>query len=136
MTFEWNPERRAFADDHVLAVLAAGRSDGSPQRSMVRYTFGTDGRVLVSAKAYTAKWHHADRLPDVCPTVADGRSDLMLYGRAEMIDADPARAETITQIWAASSGGEMPDPAATVPTSDEPQRTVLRITPTKTLFHE
>ena len=55
MTFEWIDEQRDFLDEHTWAVLATGRQDGSPQQSMIGYAVDDEGRLLVSAKAYTAK---------------------------------------------------------------------------------
>ena len=60
----------------------------------------------------------------------------MVYGDAEAIDADPDRAELTAAVFAALSGGPAPDPADIVPMLDEQRRTVLRITPTTTVFHE
>ncbi len=134
MTFAWDPDQRAFAEDHVWAVLATGRSDGSPQQSMIGYFVDDDGRLVISAKAYTAKWKNAVRQPRVSVTVPDGRAHLVVYGDAEMIEADPLRAELTAQVFATLSGGDAPDPDSIVPMLDEQQRTVIRITPTKTVF--
>ncbi len=70
-----------------------------------------DLRLLVSAKAYTAKWKNAVRQPKVCLTVPDGRIHLVVYGEVEPIDADPLRAELTAQIFGALSGNPAPDPA-------------------------
>ena len=74
------------------------------------------------------------RQPRVSVTVPDGRAHLVIYGEAETIDADPLRAELTSAIFAAMSGTEPMDPATLVDSLNEQQRTVLRITPTKTLF--
>ena len=132
----WDPPHLEFLRSHVWAVLATGRSDGSPQQSMVGYALDDDLRLLVSAKSYTAKWKNAVRQPKVCLTVPDGRVHLVIYGEAEAIDADPLRAELTAQIFGALSGNPAPDPAAIVPMLDEQRRVVLRITPTKTLYME
>ncbi len=136
MTYDWPTEHRAFLDAHTWAILATGRSDGSPQQSMVGYAVDDDGRLVVSAKAYTAKWHNARRRPRVSLTVPDGRAHLVVYGTAEAIDEDPLRAALTAEVFAALSGNPAPDPAAIVGMLDEQQRTVLRITPHRTLFHE
>lgn len=134
MPYPWDPDHRAYLDAHQWAVLATGRRDGSPQQSMIGYTVDDEGRILVSAKAYTAKWRNAVRQPKVSLTVPDGRVHLVVYGDAETIDADPLRAELTADVFAALSGGERPDPGSIVGILDEQQRTVLRITPTKVLF--
>ena len=103
---------------------------------MVGYLVDDDGRLLISAKAYTAKWKNAVRQPKVSVTVPDGRVHLVVYGDVEAIDADPLRAELTAQVFGALSGNPAPDPASIIPMLDEQQRVVLRITPTKLLFQE
>ncbi len=136
MTIAWDPQHLEFARAHVWAVLATGRADGSPQQSMIGCLVDDEGRLLISAKAYTAKWKNAVRQPKVSVTVPDGRVHLVVYGEVEAIDADPLRAQLTAQLFAALSGNPVPDPAAIIPMLDEQQRVVLRITPTKFLFQE
>lgn len=132
----YTDEQRDFLDNHVWGVLATGREDGSPQQSMVGYLVDDEGRLVISVKAYTAKWKNALRQPKVSLTVPDGRAHLVVYGAAETIDRDPERAELTADVFAVLSGGERPDPESIVETLDEQERTVLRITPDKVLFHE
>ncbi|MEZ5140011.1 MAG: TIGR03618 family F420-dependent PPOX class oxidoreductase [Acidimicrobiales bacterium] len=129
-------EQRAFLVAHRWAILATGRRDGSPQQSMVGYLLDDEGRLVVSAKAYTAKWRNARRQPRVSLAVPDGRAHLVVYGTAECIDADPLRAELTADVFAALGGGDRPDPSTIVSMLDEQQRTVLRITPDQIQFHE
>ena len=136
MTITWDPQHLEFARAHVWAVLATGRADGSPQQSMIGYLVDDEGRLIISAKAYTAKWKNAVRQPKVSVTVPDGRVHLVVYGDVEAIDADPLRAELTAQVFGALSGNPAPDPASIIPMLDEQQRVVLRITPTKFLFQE
>ena len=136
MTFEWDPTQRAFLASHTWAVLATGRGDGSPQQSMIGYAVDDDGRLVISAKSYTAKWKNAVRRSRVSVTVPDGRIHLVVYGEAETIDEDPLRAELTSQVFAALSGNEPPDPASIVGMLDEQQRTILRITPDRTFYQE
>jgi PPOX class probable F420-dependent enzyme len=134
-TFEWDPDLLSYATDHLWAVLATGRSDGSPQQSMVGYIVDDAGRLVVSAKAFTAKWKNAVRQPRVSITVPDGRAPQVVYGTAETIDADPRRAELTADVFAALGGnGDRPDPADIVDSLNEQQRTVIRITPTKAMY--
>ncbi|MEL0000696.1 MAG: TIGR03618 family F420-dependent PPOX class oxidoreductase [Acidimicrobiaceae bacterium] len=135
MSFEWNNEEREFLDAHTWAVLATGRQDGSPQQSMIGYALDSESRLLVSAKAYTAKWNNARRQPRVSLTIPDGREHLVIYGFAEAIDADPLRAELTAEVFAALSGSPAPDPNNIIAMLDEQRRTVLRITPEKTVLH-
>lgn len=134
--YVWDTAHLEFLRSHTWAVLATGRGDGSPQQSMIGYAVDDEGRLLISAKSFTAKWNNAVRLPKVSVTVPDGRAHLVVYGTAETIDADPLRAELTAQVFGALSGNPPPDPATLTSILDEQQRTVLRITPTKTLLHD
>ena len=128
--------QKDYLDGHLWAVLATGRSDGSPQQSMVGYVVDPEGRLVISAKRYTAKWKNAVRNPKVSLTVADGRSHLVIYGTAETMDADPLRAELTADVFARIANVDRPDPSSLIPSLDEQQRTVIRITPEKVLFVE
>lgn len=132
----WDAQHLAYAHAHKWAVLATGRSDGSPQQSMIGYLVDGEGRLVISAKAYTAKWKNAVRQPKVSVTVPDGRVHLVVYGEAEAIATDPRRAELTAQVFGVLSGNPAPDPTSIVPMLDEQQRVVLRITPTKFHFQE
>jgi PPOX class probable F420-dependent enzyme len=134
MTYNWDPDHRKYLDDHLWAVLATGRADGSPQQSMIGYAVDDEGRLLISAKSYTAKWKNARRQPRVSVTVPDGRAHLVIYGEAETIDTDPLRAELTALVFARMGGTDPIDPATLVASLDEQQRTVLRIMPAKTSF--
>ena len=132
----YTAEQRRYLEGHTWAVLATGRADGSPQQSMVGYVLDAEGRLVISAKRYTAKWKNAVRNPKLSVTVADGRSHLVIYGTAETIDTDPLRAELSADVFARLAKTDRPDPASIVPTLDEQQRTVIRITPEKVMFVE
>ncbi len=134
MSYTWDPEHKAYLDEHNWAVLATGRADGSPQQSMVGYVVDGEGRIVISAKAYTAKWKNARRQPKVSLTVPDGRHHLVVYGEAETIDTDPLRAELTADVFAMLMGTERADPASLVETLDQQQRTVLRVTPSKAMY--
>lgn len=131
-----NEQQQAFLADHVWAVLATGRRDGSPQQSMVGYAVDAEGRLVISTKAYAAKWHNAVRLPKVSVLVPDGRVQLVITGTAEAIDADPLRAELTADVFGVLSQGERPDPASILEMLDQQQRTVLRVTPETVHFNE
>jgi len=132
----YTDEQRRFLEDHVWGVLATGRSDGSPQQSMVGYALDVDGRILVLTQAGTAKWGNALRQPRVSFAVPDGRTHVVVYGVAEAIEADPERAELSASVLAAVRGTDPPDPASIIDWLDADQRRVLRITPQKALFHD
>ncbi len=101
---------------------------------MIGYIVDDEGRLLISAKSYTAKWKNALRQPRVSVTVPDGRSHLVIYGEAETIDADPLRAELTALVFARMGGTDPIDPATLVDSLDEQQRTILRVTPAKSTF--
>ena len=135
MAFVWDSEHRLFLDEHVWAILATGRRDGSPQQSMVGYAVDDEGRLLVSVKSYTAKWKNALRQPVVSLAVPDGRAHLVIYGKAETISTEPLRSALTAQVFAALSGAPAPEPSTIVEMLDDQKRTLLRVTPEKTIFH-
>ena len=132
----YNDAQLEFLRAHRQAVLATGRRDGSPQISSVAYAVDDNGRLLISAKAYTSKHRNAARQPKVALLVNDDHAQLVIYGTAEAIEDDPLRAELTAEVWAAITGQPVDDPATLVPTLDEQQRTVLRVTPDRVLFNE
>jgi PPOX class probable F420-dependent enzyme len=136
MTTVFTTEQRQFLAAHRWAVLATTRQDGSPQQSLVGYAIDQTGRIIISTKAYTAKWHNALRQPYVSLTILDGRTHLVIYGSAHAITDDPQRAELTADLFSRLSGGPRPDPTTLMPALDEQQRTILRITPTKAVYHE
>jgi PPOX class probable F420-dependent enzyme len=124
-------EQRAFLESRKWAVLATGRRDGSPQVSTVGYVLDDEGRLLLSVKAFTAKWKNALRQPKVALVVNDDRKQCVVYGAAEGIDADPERAELTGRVFERLSGNLPPEGEAFTKLLDDQQRTVLRITPEK-----
>ena len=135
MAFTWNSEHREFAEMHIWAILATGRKDGSPQQSMIGYTIDDQGRFIISVKHDRAKWKNALRQPKVSLSVSSGRDNLIIYGSAEAIAEDPLRAELTADVVAKLRGVDRPDPKTLIEFLDEQKRTVLRITPDKTVFH-
>lgn len=132
----YTEQQRIFLERHRWAVLATSRANGSPQQSMVGYTLDDAGRILISTQAFTAKWRNALRRPDVSLTVPDGRVHVVIYGTAEGIEADPDRAELSADVLAVVRGPGRPDPSSIMGWLDDNERTILRITPRKILYHE
>jgi PPOX class probable F420-dependent enzyme len=130
-----NAEERVFLDEHTYAVLATTLRDGSPQQSMVGYAVDADGRIVISTKAFTAKWHNLVRDPRASLTVADGREHVVVTGPVELISDDPERAELTADVFAVLTGAERPDPSSIIPFLDDEDRTVLRIAPETSHLH-
>ncbi len=103
--------------------LAPGLPDG----------YAWDGEhLLVSVKAYTAKWKNAKRQPKVALLAHEDRRQLVIYGTAECIDADPATMELTARIFKQLVGNPPEIGSAFTALLDEQQRTVLRIMQTPT----
>ena len=128
--------QKTFLAEHMWAVLATGRRDGTPQQSMVGYALDDVGRLLISTRSPTAKWQNITRNPQVCLTVPGGRLHVVVYGTAEAITADPERAERTADVLAVVRGPERPDPASIAGWIENEARVVLRVTPDKVLLHE
>ena len=135
MAFTWDSEHREFAEMQIWGILATGRKDGSPQQSMIGYKIDEHGRIIMSVKHDRAKWKNVLRQPKVSLSVSSGRACLIIYGSAETIAEDPLRAELTADVVAKLRGVERPDPTTLTEFLDEQKRTVLRITPDKTIFH-
>ena len=131
----YTDEEKAYLVAHKWAVLATGRTDGSPQQAMVGYKLAEDGRILVSTPVSSAKWRNVGGQPRVSVSVPDGRVNLVIYGSAERIEADPERAEFSAEVLAVVLGYDFPDPSALIAWLDQQNRGILRITPEKALFH-
>ena len=132
----YTDEQKAFLADHLWAVLATGRADGTPQQSMVGYALDDEGRLLVSTRVPTAKWQNITRRPNVCLTVPDGRVHLVVYGTAETIDTDPERAELTADVLAVVRGPDRPDPSTIAGWIEQEKRRIVRITPHKVLLQK
>ena len=129
-------EQEEFLSSQRIAAFATGRKDGSPQLSHVVYDYdGSD--IVLSVKSYTAKWHNAKRQPRVALLVHEGRKQLVIYGRAEAIDADPERIDLTVRLFRRLSDNPdfeaSPEFAAQM---DDQKRTVLRILPEKATLQD
>lgn len=132
----YSDDERQFLGEHRWAILATGREDGSPQQAMVGYSVDNEGRLLVSTRTTSAKWHNIARSSKVSITVPDGRVSLVVYGVAETFDTDPERAELSADVLAVVLGQDRPDPVAIAGWLDQDKRGVIRITPERAIFHE
>ena len=128
-------EQRSFLKEHHLAVLATGRGDGSPQVSTVMYDYdGTD--FAISIKSYTAKWKNVLRQPKVGLVINDGRKQLIVYGTAQSIEADPERTELTRRVFRRVTGAEPGTAEQLKPLLDEQKRTALRIIPESAFMND
>lgn len=136
MGYVLTEEQETYLKNHLYAVLATGRADGSPQVSQIVYDWdGTD--IVISAKSYTAKWKNALRQPKVALLVHDGRQQLIVYGTAECIDQDPLRAELTIRLYRTfKQKPEMQIDSDFIARLDREERTVLRITPEKVFMND
>ena len=136
------PEQDEFLKSHVLAVLATGRRDGSPQISTNNYSY--DGEyIYFSVTTARTKWLNALRQPRVALTINDGRKQLVVYGSAEGVTDGPARLQlfrrhsAFTRANGATLPGNRPMPVPAEDNAeytrqlDEAGRVLLRIKPEK-----
>lgn len=131
------PAQERYLREHVWAVLATGRRDGSPQVSMIAYDY--DGRdIAISIKSYTAKWKNVLRQPKVALLVHDGRKQLIVYGRAEPISQDPERLELTKRVMRRLRGSSYvpPDDEQLRASLDQQKRTILRMVPQKAFIND
>jgi len=134
---EFTPDQRAYLDRNLQGVLATSRRDGSPQLSTIHFSRLDDG-IYVGASRSSAKWHNARCEPRVALLVGEGSRQLVVYGRAERVEADPERFERYREHRSntAAKGSELgapSDPAAFRALIEEGNRALLRITPERVL---
>ena len=134
---ELSSGQREYLNRNLLGVLATSRRDGSPQLSTIHFSLLDDG-IYVGAGRASAKWRNAGRDPRVALLVNEGARQLVIYGRAERIAADPERLERYREHRAntAAKGSELgapAEPAAFRAQLDEGNRALLRITPERVL---
>ncbi len=124
------PEQEQFLRDHLHAVLATGRRDGSPQISTMAYIF--DGaHVYMSVTTDRAKWHNVGRQPKVAMVVNEGQRQLVLYGTATRVSDDPERVRATRKLRLANGMESDEDDAALAGQLDSDKRVILKITPDK-----
>ena len=129
------PEQDAYLREHRLGVLATGRRDGSPQLSTIMYHYDGDD-IAISVTSDRAKWPNALRQPRVALLVNDGRRQLILYGDAEGVSADPDRLELTKRLRRAMGREASEDDATLAAQLDEAKRVILRVTPQKVLMND
>ena len=126
-------DEQEYLTTHQWAVLATGRKDGSPQVSMVGYALdGTD--ILATFRRTSAKRHNMARQPRVALLIPDGRRALTVYGKAELLEEDPARVEAFASILAGFGFPTPPEELADQ--MDAERRVAVRIRPTQVELHE
>lgn len=99
------PEQHRYLETHVWGLLATGRSNGSPQLSMVGYDWdGTD--IAITCRSGAVKYRNAKRHDRVVFAVPDGVDNLTITGRAICHDTGPVRDALIERIRDAFVPGE------------------------------
>ena len=88
-------EMKALADqflkDHRLGIFATGRRDGTPQQSILGYSY--DGNeIVVSTGSDTAKVKNISKRAGVSLAVSDGPTCVVVYGQARMLQGAEAEA--------------------------------------------
>ena len=80
-----------FLKNHRLGILATGKRDGSPQQSILGYSFnGTD--VVIQTGDETAKVKNLRKRPGASLAVTDGPTCVVVYGQARLLQGAEAEA--------------------------------------------
>ena len=136
MTAELTDDQRAYLTEHMWAVLATGAPDGSPQISMIGYVLDAEDRLVMSIEELhrQVEEHAASATASRSwfPTAAPTRPSTAWPSAST---PTPLRAELSADVFERLSGQERPDPTSIIPTLDEQQRTVLRVTADTFLFN-
>lgn len=75
-----------YINNHRLGVLATLKKSGAPQLTMINYLFnGEDFRI--SVRGFSQKAKNIRRRPDVAMAIVDGRQQVIVYGKIEVVDA-------------------------------------------------
>jgi PPOX class probable F420-dependent enzyme len=128
------PEQTEYLSSHQWAVLATGRKDGSPQVSMVGYSWNGEA-IVVTFRQGSAKRHNMARQSRVALLVPDGRRALTVYGDATLLEEDPERIEAFAAMMARYGAPEQP--AETLAEQlDREGRVCARIQPTALDLHD
>jgi nitroimidazol reductase NimA-like FMN-containing flavoprotein (pyridoxamine 5'-phosphate oxidase superfamily) len=93
-----------YLKDHRLGVLATGRRDGTPQQSILSYSF--DGKdVVISTGSDTAKVKNIRRRPGVALAVTDRPRCVVVYGNARLLQGSEAEAYLGRPVGSGRQGG-------------------------------
>ncbi len=81
----------AYLRERRLGVLATGRNAGTPQQSIVSYSFVGD-EIAIRSGSSTAKVVNIGRRSGVSLAVVDGPTCVVVYGDARLLEGDEAEA--------------------------------------------
>lgn len=88
-----------------LGIFATGRRDGSPQLTILSYSFnGKD--VVISTGSDTAKVKNLRKRPRVSLAVTDGPRCVVVYGQARLLKGAEAEAYAGGPVSSGRQGGE------------------------------
>ncbi len=113
---------------HRLGVLATSRKSGAPQQTLIAYNFnGAD--FVISTRTGNLKTTYMRRRPDVSLAVIDGRNQVIVYGKAQIIgDTDEVLAINLARLRnVGGRAGESDEEVAARLLREE--RVVIQITP-------
>lgn len=80
-----------FLKDHRSGIFATGRRDGTPQQSILGYSYdGND--IVITTGSDTAKVKNINKRAGVSLAVSDGPTCVVVYGQARMLQGAEAEA--------------------------------------------
>ena len=129
-----SPEAEKYLKEHTLCVFATGRKDGSPQQSLIGYQF--DGKqFLLGGQATSFKMKNLARNPGASMAIIDGRGEVLVYGKCELIE-DPDEMAKLQERFGPRAApprpAGAPAPAANAaPRPPMGKRVNILLTPTK-----
>lgn len=88
-------ERKAqaeqFLKEHQSGIFATGRRNGSPQQSILRYSY-SGGDIVIATGDETAKVKNVRKNSGVSLAVAQGPTCVVVYGTARLLQGADAEA--------------------------------------------
>jgi len=73
-----------YLQGHRAGILATTNRSGTPQQTLIGYRFdGND--IAISTRATSLKAKNVSKRPGVSLAITDGRSQLIVYGKAEIV---------------------------------------------------
>jgi PPOX class probable F420-dependent enzyme len=84
MTVEFSQPILEYIRGHRNAIIATNRKQGAPQLTLISYDYdGND--FAISTRGGNVKTNNIARRPDVALAVIDGGQQLIVYGKARLV---------------------------------------------------